>query len=388
MLKLSLDEAPKAVKLAVPELPAFATHKPDFGQLSEIAARFEPKRHIILIGRGGSTASAEALWKALGLYKLGQKQLHFLTTTDPDYITYLKRLCKPGESAVIVVSKSGETIDVLEDLLAFRYYETLIMTSPGSTLAELAAMRKSEIIEHPELGGRYAGCTEVGLLPIAAAGIDPKPIWEGAQQQYARCAPSREIKRNAALALAARLAELEQRGYTEVLAAIYCHALKGFAGLITQLMHESVCKEGKGQSWLVFDGPQWQHHTSQRLFGGRRNMALILLRVTGFEHESKIELSARALAIKKLAELEGLRYSQSLAFEAMGVAGAATATKIPYAQLLLDRVSSGTVGALMAFLHYLTYYSALLRGVNPFDQPAVEEAKVRSAELRHKFGRR
>ncbi len=89
---------------------------------------------------------------------------------------------------------------------------------------------------------------------------------------YKKCLPAVPVDENPALKLSSALYLLEKREFSEVFMPFYSVKMSGAIPLIVQLMHESVCKDGKGQTFYGALAPESQHHTNQRFFGGQRNV--------------------------------------------------------------------------------------------------------------------
>jgi len=120
-------------------------------------------------------------------------------------------------------------------------------------------------------------------------------------------------------------------------------------------------------SLVMASAPESQHHTNQRFFGGRRNMVGISLQVAHFEENWKLN--------------NWLGAGEFLALEHMGVVEEARAQGLPWAVLTVDDLAAENIGKLIGLWQYTVVYSALLRGSNPFDQPAVEGSKSRTSKL-------
>jgi glucose-6-phosphate isomerase len=204
---------------------------------------------------------------------------------------------------------------------------------------------------------------------------------------YARCAPSVRIEENPALQLACVLYLLEKKRYSEIFCPIYSSKLACFSNLIVQLMHESVCKKGRGQTIYCADAPESQHHTNQRFFGGKKNVLGLFVTVNE-QHDSgsrvKVPEPIKHIAVRggTLGDIDNVPYHKSLEFEFEGTFRDAVSKKIPCIRLSLDKISAFSVGEFTGFWHYVAVYSAILRDVNPYDQPEVEYSKEISFELR------
>lgn len=379
-------------QIKLTEVPAFAQYHPDLAQLKEMAARYNHFNKILLIGNGGSITSFWAFYKALAAYS-SPKQVEILSTMDPDFIHYLKNNFGPEETLVIPISKSGNTVGVLEDLFAFEGYTMLPITSEGKgALYQIAIRRGLDYLVIPEpIGGRFSGRTPCGYFPTLLCGIDIEGIEAGAQKMYKQCHPSVGIEDNPALKAASFCYLLDQAGYSEIFAPIYSLQLIGFNTLLVQLIHESSCKEGRGQTIYGSFAPESQHHTNQRFFGGRQNAIGLFVALTEQKH---IELVTRVpgdladipLGENTLGNLGGIPLSAALRFEYEGTMADTEDKGIPHAVINVDKITPEEVGSLLAFFHYLAVYASLLRGVNPYNQPQVEASKRISYRLRMEYG--
>ena len=172
--------------------------------------------------------------------------------------------------------------------------------------------------------------------------------------------------------LALELWRAEQAGYTEVFMPIYAHALSGVGELIVQLVHESYCKAGRGQTILAAGAPESQHHTNQRYFGGRENVVGLSLCVGRFQEDARLA--------------GGVSCTEFLHLEHAGVAAEAEGRGTPHMVLTLGSLAVADVCGLIALWQWAAVYGGLLRGVNPFDQPAVEGSKKATLEMFERFG--
>jgi len=361
------------------EKPYFTEHEPDFDKLDKLPRDFQ---NLIIIGNGGSVTSFRAIEHAFR--DEHSKNVEIITTMDPDYLRHVKKSMSREETIVMPISKSGNTTGVLESTLYFlnEGYEVIPLTSKKeSTLYQIAKRQELKTIEHPDIGGRFTGLSETALAPAAMLGLHVREIFRGGRKIHDDLAPNQS---NQVSKLAEHLHKAETRGFSQVLTAFYPTRLFGFYPLLVQLMHESVCKEGEGQTFFGDLGPEYQHHTNQRLFGGKSDIIPIFIEST---HEHKTidvaeDLEDIELRGKTLGDLTGQNYENSLAAEAEGVKQALEDHEKPYVELKLNEFNYASVGGLMAFLQYLAVYSSWLRGVNPFNQPDVEKSKEIGFEKR------
>ena len=369
----NLEAAEKDI--ADKEIPKFAEYTPDLEMIKEKASE-QDFENLVVIGNGGSVTSFRAYLYAF-LPEIS-KDVRIVTTMDPDYLNRLSRELDPQETLVMPISKSGETVGVIESLMFFmkRGYDVFAVTSDNDgALRNIVREKDLDWVEHPDIGGRFTGAVETALVPAAFVGMDIDEIREGAENMYERLRPGKE---NAAEDMALKLFEAEERGYNEILTPFYSSRMFGFYPLFVQLMHETVCKKGQGQTVYGDHAPEYQHHTNQRMFGGRKNVLPIFFRTEAHEKvdidvpEGLEDVDIRG---KSLGDLEKNSYSEALDSEYLGVKHALDKVERPNATVTLEELSYKSAGELLGFMQYLAVYSAWLRGVNPFNQPDVEQSK-------------
>lgn len=382
-----LDDAAKCAELIAgyqdgPGEPYFATERADVDGMAAKLGAAEGKEHVVVIGNGGSIRNVWALYLALSGRGFARK-LHLLDGTDMSGL--LGELLREGgafnpENTLIVpVSKSGNTENVIQEtaLLMEHGYPALAITSSGpSKLAAMVAEANLEAFPHPDdVGGRFTAAQNNALLPLAmlegntALASEIDLAFATAHEKLGADAP---LSENMAKTLALELWRAERASYTEVFMPIYAHALAGVGELIVQLVHESYCKAGCGQTILAAGAPESQHHTNQRYFGGRENVAGLSLCAGRFQEDENLA--------------GGVTCTEFLHLEHAGVVAEAESRGTPHMVLTLDSLAVADVCGLIALWQWAAVYGGLLRGVNPFDQPAVEGSKQATLEMFERFG--
>ena len=331
--------------------------------------------NVIVIGNGGSVTSFKAFDGAL----CSDKNCWIIDSPDPALLRKVKRECPADKTVVLAISKSGNTLGVIEALMSFVNYKIVVLTEgEDGALRQIAQKMNWQIVEHPNISGRYSGATSAGLFPALLAGMDIEKIAAGIKNGYKQKKP--------AYALAKYYFDLEHKGYVEVYVSAYSWILSDFRTLIIQLMHESVCKNGKGQTFYFSEAPESQHHTNQRFFGGKKNVigTFIIAREwfdlpAGRHGDRKIEVPQKIADLNlkglELSKLEKITYQQALLAEYHGTKTEADRLKIPNITIELPEITNETVGELLAFWQLVAYYSAILRNVDPFNEPAVTNSK-------------
>jgi len=347
----------------------FFDFKEDIDYLKREAAKIDVDfENVIVIGNGGSITSFKAYFGALAK----DKNSYVIDSPDPALIRKVKRDCPSDKTIVLAISKSGNTLGVIEALVAFGGYKIIVVTEgEEGTLRQIANKMNYPIVEHPNISGRYSGASSAGLFPALLCGINIDKIAEGISSGY-------KYKKEA-WSLAKHYHDLEQKGYVEVYVSAYSWLLENYRTLIIQLMHESVCKESRGQTFYFAEAPECQHHTNQRFLGGKKNVIGTFIIVHDSAEDKKIEIpkeiekiSLKGLVLK---ELEGVSYQKALIAEHHGTKTEADRLGIPNVTIELPEVTNETVGELLAFWQLVAFYSAILRNVDPFNEPAVTNSK-------------
>ncbi|PDZ94040.1 glucose-6-phosphate isomerase, partial [Bacillus cereus] len=234
-----------------------------------------------------------------------------------------------------------------------------------------------------DVGGRYSVLTAVGLLPIAASGIDIETIMKGAAQA-SKDFSTPELAENPAYQYAAVRNALYNKGKTIEMLINYEPGLQYFSEWWKQLFGES---EGKDQKGIYPSSANFStdlHSLGQYVQEGRRDI---------FETVLKVETPRHEIVIKKEdSDLDGLNYLagktvdfvNTKAFE--GTLLAHTDGGVPNLIVTLPAMDEYTLGYLVYFFEKACAISGYLLGVNPFDQPGVEAYKVNMFALLGKPG--
>lgn len=348
----------------------FLNYTPDFARMEELAGKFGFIKKILVVGNGGSRNSFAGIYRALS--EKHTPEVILIDTNEPEFLKKVSAKLNPKETLLLSISKSGDNVSQIEATLYF--YDLphkIFVTGPKGVLRDIAkADNTIEVVDHPDVGGRFAGLTEVALLPAMLCGFHVRDIFEGAQKFS-------ESEGELAFQFAQGLWELEQKGMLEILLANYSHELDAFGNLIQQLFHESLGKDGKGLMVFPAASPEAQHHTNQRLFGGRKNMTAVFIKTKNGAELLKVpnELSHIPVRGKTLGDFNNLDLAKSLEAEYTGTASRCNELSIPNITVALEGVDSKAIGEYIRFWQMTTVYGAHLRNVDPYNQPEVEASK-------------
>lgn len=363
-------------KILPTEKPVFVGYKPDVAAMKALVEKYNQYKRVLVIGHGGSVTSSYGIYHALRrlIPENIAKDAYFLSSVDPDYVIDVETELHPADTLVLAISKSGSDTTQLEALSQFWDYPIVVVTGEGTPLYQIAQKKHLDIVIHPAIGGRFTAFTEVGLLPLLFCGLDVASLLRGAQEMYALYE-----KDNLAWKAASVAWQLEQQGFVDVLGLVYSHYLFPTTSLITQLCHESFGKDDKGQTYSFAEGSEVQHHTVQRLLGGRKNMAAWFVGLHAFHASTTTQYPAEihSIAIREhaLFDLNKIPLAESQRFELEGTMESAKLNNIPIVHMELNGLEPVELGRFISFWQMYAVYSSLLRKVDPMDQPAVETGK-------------
>jgi glucose-6-phosphate isomerase len=367
-------------ELKTSDVPAFARFEEDIDKLVPQAQIISQKRNIIVLGHGGSITTFKGLLDSVGRFHCKEKDFFLIDTVDPVHIRYVKDNTSPEDSHVIAISKSGNTLTVLEVLSMFQGYPVTAVTEPGyGALRKIANIKKWPIVDVPnDIGGRFSGGTASAILPALVLGIDVKAYVKGLKEAYRAAREEDEL-----VDLSGSFYMIERVGKRTIFIPVYSKGLAAFNDLVTQLFHETLSKSRKGMTVLCYEGPECQHHTNQRILDGPEDVSTMFILTDGEDgeeiHWDGIHSEYKGIPMN---DLGGYTLKKAIHSEAKGVMGSMDELGAPYCSLKIKGEDERSIGFYVGMMHYLAYYFALLRRVDPFNQPAVEKAKEIALDLR------
>ncbi len=402
----SVCERRGAGKLPFMDLPYGKYAGPILRYAAEAAKQFD---NFVVLGIGGSALGAIALQTALNspFYNLMDKKernrprFFVEDNVDPERIGDMLELIDPRKTLFNVITKSGSTAETMSafmiarDLLAKKLgakavRRNIVVTTDAKQgilrkIADKEGFTSFEVTDG--VGGRFSVLTPVGLLPAAMVGIDIKGLLAGAAAMDKRCA-SGVMSLNPALMGAALqyLADTE-KGKTIQVMMPYANALRDIADWFRQLWAESLGKKysldkqivNTGQTPVKALGATDQHSQIQLYNEGPNNKTITFIRVESFRR--KVRIPATYKDVPSLSYLGGHEMGELLNAEQAATEIAVTANKRPNCTIRVPSVNAGTVGQLIYMLEVQTAYAGAMYGIDPFDQPGVEEGKIATYAL-------
>lgn len=380
-LDANLEEARRGIEgfasdISKNRLPAFSLPLcfRELDDLRRLQAFLMDFQEVWFVGMGGSSLGG----RLFDHYALTQRTpcLRFLDCPDGDMINELVRHVELRRVGVVSISKSGSTIETLliTKLLAASFAEAglplnrhmaVICEKEKNPLGDFARANTLMMAPHdPQVGGRYSAFSVVSLLPASLAGLDVVALRNGAANvinQFMGNPVGSPAARHAVLSYRAA-----QMGFTNEVMLPYGERLRNFSPWWAQLWAESLGKGGCGTTPVAACGPQDQHSMLQLFADGPRQHLITVV-------------------LPKFAEsgmnVDGLTPEALLTAQAQGTAASLVAANRPVRMLTLADEPNQAMGELLAHMMLATVVAAQLWGVNAFDQPAVEDSKMRTRAI-------
>jgi transaldolase/glucose-6-phosphate isomerase len=313
----------------------------------------------VVLGMGGSSLGPEVLAETFAR-KPGFPKLRVLDSTDPAQVRTMESAIDIANTLFIVSSKSGGTTEpnAMKDYFFARVskaigtekagHRFIAVTDPGSSLEKVAAKQGFARIFHgdPTIGGRYSVLSPFGLVPAAAAGIDLRALLKHALSMVRCCGADVPPHENPGvqLGLAMGLAGLEGRDKVTILSS---RKVADFGAWAEQLIAESTGKDGKGL--IPIDGEPLGDVT---LYG--KDRLFIDLRTEG---ETDTAHDDKTMALEKAGH--------------------------PVVRIVMKSIDH--IGQEFFRFEMATAVAGAILGINPFNQPDVEDAKIKTRELTAAF---
>ena len=361
---------------------------------------------LIVIGIGGSYLGARAVIEALSssFSSMLSKEkrnaplvLYAGNNISPNYLNELVEAIEGKDFSINVISKSGTTT---EPAIAFRLFREILENKYGidearkrifvTTDKEKGALKKLSDEEGYEnfvipdnIGGRYSVLTPVGLLPIAVAGFDIDKLMKGAQIAREKYLDD-NVKYNDCYKYAVVRNILYKNGKNIEILVNYEPKMHYITEWWKQLFGESEGKENKGIFPAGVDFTTDLHSMGQYIQEGERKLFETVVTVN--ETKSNIDIKAEEDNADGLNYLAGktLDYVNKKAME--GTMIAHVSGGCPNIAIEIEKLDEETIGHLIYFFEKACAMSGYILGINPFNQPGVEEYKKNMFRLLGKPG--
>ncbi|NWF49861.1 MAG: glucose-6-phosphate isomerase [Ignavibacteriaceae bacterium] len=307
--------------------------------------RNEGFTNALLMGMGGSSLAPEVFRKTFGV-KDGYLDLAVLDSTDPAAVKYFTEILDPQKTLYIVSTKSGGTVETMSFMKYFFNYVSeqigqeaanhfIAITDPGSGLEETAKLLKFRkiFLNDPDIGGRFSALSLFGCVPAAIVGVDLDKLLNRAGSMAAN--NSLNQKENSGAMLGAAIGEFALSKVNK-LTFVLSNQISSFGSWVEQLVAESTGKTGKGVLPVDLESVESpEFYSEDRLF-------------------VYIKIKGDSLYDGKISSLK--------------VSG------FPVIEIELNDIYD--LGAEFFRWEFATAICGHVIGIQPFDQPNVESAKI------------
>ena len=384
-------------------LPSEYKNTNEYKRIKEAAKRIQSNSDILLvIGIGGSYLGARAVIEALhsSIYDADKSKTHVIyggNNLSPDYLNDVIQAIEGKNFSINVISKSGTTT---EPAIAFRVFREIIENKYGlkeaqkriyvttdekkGALRELAESEGYETFVIPNnVGGRFSVLTPVGLLPIAASGIDIDELMDGAIESEDKYSDS-SLEYNECYQYSVFRNIMYDNGKSMEILASYEPKMHYFIEWWKQLFGESEGKDGKGLFPVGCQFTTDLHSLGQYIQDGQRLMFETIINFEKSNTDITINLDEDNLDNLNYLVGKKLSFVNHKAME--GTIKAHVDGGVPNVLINVKELNAHTIGELIYFFEKACAMSAELLEVNPFDQPGVEKYKTNMFKLLNKPG--
>ncbi len=337
---------------------------------------------LVVVGIGGSNLGTMAIQQAVFGTPPGMK-VRYVDTVDADMLHEavhdIRVTLNEGKNVTInIISKSGTTTETLANaavLLGFarhKHCKIVITTDTGSPLEHTAHTLDIPVLSiPPHVGGRYSVFSAVSLFPLAVLGVNVERLVQGAQRMLDHCLRS-DVAHNPALMLAS-IAYLQVKNGKQVHDTfVFANDLEAYGRWYRQLLAESLGKNHHTGIIPVTSVGSTDLHSVGQLDMAGPNIQYHRFVTVRNNHEAKVPPSS----FDKIVNLNGLSFAKIMSAIIHGTQTAFRNRKKPFIQIDLPDKSAETIGALLQVEMVSVMLLGYLLGVNPFNQPDVEEYKI------------
>ena len=321
-----------------------------------------------LIGMGGSTLGAEAIYQFL--QNKTKKKFIFINNLKP----ILSKNEKNKKACNLIISKSGNTLETISNssLLINKNKNVFITENKSSNLFNLANKLKSEVIEHKNyVGGRYSVLSEVGMLPAELMGFKEKKF-----KRFNKLVKNKHFINNLITNVNSILTLVKQKKLNSIILN-YDENSNNLFKWYQQLVAESLGKKSKGILPIISTMPKDNHSLMQLYLDGPKNNFYTFFSV----NEKKTEKFRLNKTLNALKYLNNKSFTQIIRAQKKATEIVFKKEKLPFRSFEIKDRSEETLGELFSFFILETILLGTALKVNPFDQPSVELIKKETKKI-------
>ena len=339
--------------------------------------KFKKFQTVVVIGMGGSILGSEALY--FFLKDKIKKKFLFFDDIHEDKLKEFKTTHDLKKVLFIAISKSGNTIETLSNLLSLKIIKKnskniiLISEKFNNPLYLLSQKLKLHHIEHKNyIGGRYSVLSEVGMVPAYLMGINIERIRQNLLNHFKT--KNKKFLKESSITLTNLL---QNNKFKDLVLFNYAPKLDKFLYWNQQLIAESLGKKGKGFLPLISTAPK-DHHSLLQLYldGPRDKIFYIFSEERPNSKKIKIKRFDKRIDFLQNKSLQQVKNAQKNAF-----IQALKKNSIPFREFKIKNFSENTLGEFFSYFMLETAIIGKLANIDPFNQPAVEQIKANTKKF-------
>ena len=339
--------------------------------------KFKKFKTIALIGMGGSILGAEAVNNFLGT-KI-KKKIYFFNDLNENKISDFKKKENISSVLFLIISKSGNTIETLANAFSLNLLKKnskniiIISEKKNNLLFNISRNLNLFHIDHKDyVGGRYSVLSEVGIVPSYLMGVNIINLRKKIRECFSKS--NEAFLKDNSIKMAKLLISKKNNN---LIFLNYVPELEKFLYWYQQLIAESLGKRNKGFLPVISNVPKDHHSLLQLYLDGPKDK---FFSIFSSDNKSKNTISLKSKIFKKV-DLNKKRLSTIKNAQKNALIKAFKKNKIPFREFKIKKLNEATLGKLFSYFIVETILIGKLIGINPFNQPAVEEVKVFTKQL-------
>ena len=363
-------------KVKIPLLQSYEkNYKMNFS--SKTIKRFSKYKNIIIIGMGGSILGSKCIHSFLKS-KI-KKKIFFFDNLDPNLHAQYRKIKDIKNSCFVVISKSGNTLETITNLSIIfsssliRNKLIIVTEIKDSALSFIADKFGAEVIEHNNfIGGRYSVLSEAGMLPAMLMNL-----------KIERFKNIEKLLKNkffvySLLKNTAGIYTLYKQGFTNSVILNYDSKLNDLGFWYQQLVGESLSKNGEGIMPVISPAPKDHHSMMQLYLDGPKDKIYTFFSSTSEKKKYKI---SKIFIPGNMSFLQNKDLNSVLSAQRKATINIFKKKKIPFREFIFNKNREEELGQIFTFFVLETILLGNLLKINVFDQPAVEQVKIKTQEI-------
>ena len=339
--------------------------------------KFKKFRNIAIIGMGGSILGAEAIYNFLNI-KI-KKKIYFFDDLNSVSISNFKKKENLNKVLFLIISKSGSTVETLSNTFALNIIKKnaknviIISEKKDNSLFSLSKKFNLFFVEHKNyIGGRYSVLSEVGIIPAYLMGVNILKLRTGILK-FLKGTEMLFLKDSAT-----KLAYLlNMKKINNLVFLCYSPELEKFLFWCQQLIAESLGKKNKGFLPMISRVPKDHHSLMQLYLDGPKDK---LFHIFSCEEKYKEKINiTKAMRINNF--LNKKNFSTVKNAQRNSLISAFKKKKIPFREFRIKKINEEVLGELFSYFTLETVITGKLANIDPFNQPAVEQVKIKTKKL-------